>query len=421
MPSSRRAAAPALLGVIAVLGGLAGVPARAADPIRIGVIAEASSIAGAAIPNGAQVAADEINAAGGIGGRRIELVTYDDHNSSTDAVRALQRLVNEDHVQAVIASYVSEIVLALSPWANRLHVPMLTPGAASDQISEQVHADYERTKYTFHAYLTSAALARSVCDSARDALVGALHLHTAAIMSEDAAWTGPLDAGYAECLPTIGLQVVDHVRFSPDTGDFTPIYNAIEAKHPDLIVTGIAHVGVQPTVQWAQKQVPVPMAGISAQATSGTFWKSTNGAANGVLFQNLVAPGVASTPKTNPFTDAYTKRFGITPAYCGYTAADDVHIIAEAVARAGSTDGAKLVTALEATDYEGTVGRTQFYGREDRFTHSMRYGPGLVTGLLMQWQAGADGTGRLVALWPASVASGRIAFPAFVKGMHPGG
>ena len=98
-----------------------------------------------------------------------------------------------------------------------------------------------------------------------------------------------------------------------------------------------------------------------------------------------------------------------------------MHIIAEAVARAGSTDGTGLVTALEATDYLGTVGRTQFYGREDRYTHSMKYGPGLVTGLLMQWQPGVDGNGRLVALWPANVASGQVAFPAFVKGGRPGG
>ena len=62
--------------------------ASAADPIRIGVIAENSAISGIAIPNAAQVAADEINAAGGVDGRKIEIVAYDDHNSAVDAVRA---------------------------------------------------------------------------------------------------------------------------------------------------------------------------------------------------------------------------------------------------------------------------------------------------------------------------------------------
>jgi branched-chain amino acid transport system substrate-binding protein len=93
--------------------------ARAAEPIRIGVIAEASAISGVAIPNAAKLAAEEINAAGGIDGRKIEIFDYDDHNSSADAIRAFQRAANEDHVNAVIASYVSEVVLAMEPWAGR--------------------------------------------------------------------------------------------------------------------------------------------------------------------------------------------------------------------------------------------------------------------------------------------------------------
>ena len=56
-----------------------------------------------------------------------------------------------------------------------------------------------------------------------------------AIMSEDAAWTKPLDTGYEECLPKIGLKVLDHIRFSPDTTDFTPIFNKIEGAKPDVI------------------------------------------------------------------------------------------------------------------------------------------------------------------------------------------
>src|SRR5215470_4730530 len=70
-------------------------------PIKIGVIAEVQAIAGAATPGGAQIAADEINAKGGILGRKVEIVTYDNHSSSADSVRAFQRAVNEDKVSAV--------------------------------------------------------------------------------------------------------------------------------------------------------------------------------------------------------------------------------------------------------------------------------------------------------------------------------
>src|SRR5215468_1480529 len=389
---------------------MATTPALAADPIKIGVIAEAQAIAGASIPQAAQMAADEINAKGGVDGRKIEVITYDNHSSSADSVRAFQRAVNEDKVNIVIASYISEVVLALEPWASRLKTPFVTPGAASNEISKSVHADYEKNKYTFHGYLTSAALALSVCDAAKDLLVDKMHMKSAVIMSEDAAWTKPLDVGYEECLPKIGLKVVDHIRFSPDTTDFTPIFNKIEGAKPDVIITGISHVGVQPTVQWKNQQVPIPMFGISSQATNETFGKDTNDAAEGVLYQGVSGPNVAVTAKSVPFAENFKKRYGNYPSYAGYTAYDEVYYIADAVKRAGSTEADKLVAALEKTDWEGTIGRIQFYGKDDPFTHSIKYGKGLITGLMLQWQ-----DGQQVAVWPKEVAKAQIKFPSFIK------
>jgi len=382
----------------------------AADPIKIGVIAEAQAIAGASIPQAAQMAADEINAKGGVDGRKIEIVTYDNHSSSAESVRAFQRAVSEDKVVAVIGSYISEVVLALEPWAARLKTPFITPGAASNEISLNVHNDYEKNKYTFHGYLTSAALAQSVCDATKDLMVDDRHMKSAIIMSEDAAWTKPLDVGYQECLPKIGLKVLDHIRFSPDTTDFTPIFNKIEGAKPDVIITGISHVGVQPTVQWKTQQVPVAMVGISSQASNSTFWNDTNGAADGVVFQAVSGPDVAVTPKTLPFTEGFKKRYGNFPSYAGYTSYDEVYFIADAIHRAGSTNADKMVAALEKTDWLGTIGRVQFYGKDDQFTHSIKYGKGLITGLMLQWQ-----NGKQVTVWPKDVAKGTIHFPSFIK------
>ncbi len=398
-----------LLGATA-LGLSLSSAAHAADPIKIGVIAEAQAIAGASIPQAAQMAAEEINAKGGVDGRQIQIVAYDNHSSSADSVRAFQRAVNEDKVNAVITSYISEVVLALEPWASRLKTPMITPGAASNEITRAIHDNYEKNKYTFHGYLTSAALAQSVCDAAKDLLVDGKKMKSAVIMSEDAAWTKPLDIGYQECLPKIGLKVLDHIRFSPDTTDFTPIFNKIESSKPDVIITGISHVGVQPTVQWKNQQVPIPMFGISSQATNSTFGKDTNNAADGVLYQGVSGPGVAVTPKSVPFAENFKKKFGNYPSYAGYTSYDEVYMIADAVKRAGSTDADKLVTALEKTDWEGTIGRVQFYGKEDKFTHGLKYGKGLITGLILQWQ-----NGQQVAVWPKEVAKSELKFPSFIK------
>src|SRR5208283_4755511 len=98
------------------------------------------------------------------------------------------------------------------------------------------------------------------------------------------------------------------------------------------------------------------------------------------------APDVAVTPKTMPFATAYEKKFGVTPSYAGYTAYDDVYMFAEAFRKAGGTDPDKVVAAMEQTDHVGTIGRIQFIGRDQAFTHGMKTGPGYITGLMVQWQ-----------------------------------
>jgi len=384
------------------------------EPIKIGIISEESAIPGAGISKGARLAAEAINAAGGVDGRRLELVQYDDHSQAADAVRAFQRAVSQDKVVAVIGTYISEIALALQPWAARSHVPFITTGAASNDISKHIHDDYDKNKYTFHEFMASRFIADSVCDSIKQALQPHYSIKTAVVFSEDAAWTAPLDAEYLECLPKIGVKVLDHVRFSADTGDFTPLFNRIEGQKPDVIVTGISHVGVQPTVQWAQQQVPVPMVGYSGQATSGTFWNDTNGAAAGVVTFSVAAAGAELTAKTQPFVNDYIKHFGDAPVLTGFTTYDAVFVLAEAIKRAGSTDSDQLVAALEKTDYVGTVGRVQFYGRNNDFTHAMKYGPEFVTGTMLQWQ-----NGKQVILWPRAAAQTKISFPAFTHLQRP--
>src|SRR6185437_4716382 len=85
-------------GAFFVLATVSPGHAQSKEPIKIGVISEAQSVAGSSIPQGAQLAADEINAKGGIDGRKIQIVSYDDHSSAADAVRAFQRAANQDHV-----------------------------------------------------------------------------------------------------------------------------------------------------------------------------------------------------------------------------------------------------------------------------------------------------------------------------------
>ena len=386
-------------------------PGYAEDTIKIGVIAEAQAVAGSSIPQAAQLAADEINAAGGVNGKKIEIVTYDNHSSAAESVRAFQRAANEDHVNAVIASYISEVVLALEPWTGRLKTVMVTPGAASDVITQNIAKDYDHLKYTFHGYSTSTSIADATCDAAKDLLVNQLHMKSAVVMSEDAAWTTPLDEEYLKCLPNIGIKVSITSAMSPDTTDFTPIFNKIEGEKPDVIITGISHVGVQPTVQWKQQEVPIPMFGVSSQATNSSFWNDTNGAR-----RRRAVSGLCRAGRRGDAEDAAVRRgvqasaSATIPSYCGYTAYDEVYYLADAFKRAGSTDPDKLVDALEKTDYVGTIGRVKFKGKDSPNPHALKIGPDTITGLMLQWQ-----DGKQTNLWPAKVANGKLKFPKFIK------
>ena len=387
-----RAGLGASLALALALGSLA-TPAHADEqgPIKIGVISEQSAIVGQSISQGATLAVRDINAKGGINGRKLEMVLYDDHSSASEAVRAYQRAAEQDHVKAMVVTFLSEVALAVEPWAARLHMPTITPGAASNLISDQVHDHYARYKYMFDGWLNAQLLADSVCDAAHQLFVQGLHLKTAAIMSEDADWTKPLDAGYEKCLPKAGLRITDLIRFNPDTTDFTPIFNKIEAKHPDIIMTGIGHVGVQPTVQWHSQQVPIPMAGISAQATNPRFWKDTNGAANGVVTESGMAPGLAVTPRTLPVEKEFMAKYGRLPAYDGFTAYDEVWALAQAMQRAHSTRPDAIVAEMEKTHMVGSLGTYGFYGRKDAVHPfaALRQGLGPRRGpAVAGWQAG---------------------------------
>lgn len=401
------------LGGAAVMTSLLAAPAisRATDElIKIGIIAEESTINGAPIPKAAQMAVEKVNVHGGVLGRKLKLVTYDDHASSTEAVKAFERLARQDKVTAVIGSFMSEVALALEPWSARLKMPFITPGASSMKIPQAVQRDYDRFKYTFQGTLNAFLNGESICQSAHELLVGKFDIKRCVVMSEDADWTITMDAAFRKFLPRAGIQAVEYIRFSPDTTDFTPIFNKVEALKPDIIITEWAHVGVVPTVQWAEGRVPIPLYGENAEVADSSFWKDTHGDAEGAETESMAGPTSSITPQTVPFGNEYKRRYGSFPAYAGYGSYDMVFVIAEAIERASSTDPDDLVAALEKTDHVGTMGRCRFYGRDSEFAHALKYGIDLVPGVMLQWQRG-----QLRTVWPTKFADAEIEYPTFVR------
>jgi branched-chain amino acid transport system substrate-binding protein len=385
-------------------------PLHAAEnPIRIGVMAKFAQINGAAILNGAKMATEEINAAGGIDGRKIELMTYDDQGSASDATLAFQRAVREDGVKAMVGTFLSEIAITLTPWAARLKVPYIVTGAGADQVGQLVHDHYPDYKYVFRTILPASSTAKGVCDSVHDLAGGQLGYKRVALMTEDAAWTKSYDAFLQKCLPENGLEIVKTIKVATDTSDFTPIFQQIEASKAQAIVTGVGIIGNKPVVQWANQQVPMLLMGYNAQAGASAFWKETSGATQGVSTFTAASTDSPLTPKTIPFATKYQEKYGTTPAAHSFATYDALYLLKDAIERAKSTDGGAIADAMEKSDYVGASGHIVFQGPKDPLTHDMKFGKDFVTGVAVQWQ-----DGKQVTVWPTDIAKNKITLPKFV-------
>ncbi|MEA2778847.1 MAG: branched-chain amino acid transport system substrate-binding protein, partial [Rhodospirillaceae bacterium] len=131
----------ALGGLVLAASGRWTLPAFAGDTIKIGApfnMTGAVASLDAPAANGAKLKAQEINDAGGVLGKKIELVTYDTKTDPTVIASTGSRLVNEDKVSVIIGFTDSDSVLALGPIAEKAGIPFVTPGATSPKLPEQV-------------------------------------------------------------------------------------------------------------------------------------------------------------------------------------------------------------------------------------------------------------------------------------------
>lgn len=389
----------------------------AAETINIGVMGPKSHILGQTIFNAATLAADEINAQGGIDGKQIKLYEYDTNFSATDATRSIQRAKQQDDVSAMVGIFTSEVALAMMPWSSRLKLPLIVTTATLTDIADKVAAEPERYKYVFHSYVNSRVLGAQICAAQKLYFAKNETLRKygrVALFAEDAEWTKPVMAMYKECLPDAGVSIVDTLVFAPNTTDFAPLYSRIKKAKADAIITVVGHVGVESVIQWNQQQVPALMTGINAQATASQFWKATNGSTEGLISTTAALNGAPITDRTPAFFEAYTKRFGVAqPAFNAYTTYDTIYALKHAIAKAGSADPDKLVAALETVDFKGTLGQFRFHGKDGAYPHEVVAdfadpAKGL-SFLVFQWQSG-----KQVILWPERLAEGQPKIPAFV-------
>jgi len=379
------------------------------DTIKIGVIGPMKFVQGQGHWNGATMAAEEINAKGGIqvGAKKmkIQLIQADSNEflNVTDATNAMERIITKDKVDFVVGGFRTEAVLAMQDIAMENKKIFIGVGAAHDELCLRVAKDYKTYKYWFRGSpFNSTFLGRT--SFIHLATVGAILKQSlnipkvkVAIVAEKAEWTEPMIKAAEGALPNMGMEIVGVWRPSPVATDVTAELSAIQRSEAHMIFTIFSSsVGIPFARQAGELKIPAVQVGINVEAQKDGFWQATQKMGNFVTTMNTYARGVEYNELTRPFVDGYVKKFNETPTYTADVYAAIVYTIAPAIEKTGTLDPDKLVTFMENDVHKvpsGVIGYLK--DGEGRQLHELRWGPGYLTALGVQWQ-----DGELKAFWP---------------------
>jgi len=399
-----------------------------AKTIKIGVIGPMNFVQGKQHWNGATMAAEELNAKGGVQvGKekmKIELVKADSNEALnvTDATNAMERLLTSDKVDFVVGGFRTEAVLAMQDIAMDNKKIFIGCGAAHPELCLRVAKDYNRYKYFFRGTpFNSGYLVRT--SFAHIGLAGAvlkkelnLPMVKVAIVAEKAVWADPMVEAAKGVIPKMGMEMVGVWRPSSNATDVTAELSAIQQSGAHLIFTMFSgSVGIPFARQAGELKIPAIQVGINVEAQKDGFWEATKGMGNYVFTMNTYARGIEYNELTKPFMDTYIKRFGETPAYTADTYTAILHSLAPAIEAVGSLDADKIVAYMENHETLAPSGKIKYEkDAQGKPTHDLTWGPGYLTSLGVQWQ-----DGKLVGVWPNKWVPAPGAPEVTYKGMVP--
>jgi branched-chain amino acid transport system substrate-binding protein len=371
-------------------------------PIKVGVIGPFKLTPGRDMEEASKMAAEEINAAGGVLGRKLQLVFAETEQSPEKGKTAVERLLFVDKVDVIIGEHRSEVALAVQPIIMENKKIFLSTGTGSPLLSENVLKDYAKYKYYFRTFLNSEQMAEQMVKQLDD-MMATNKMDRVAIVAETAVWLEPIvDALKA----SLGTKLVAVERVSTNAKDLSVELSRVQGAKAQIVFNILAaDAGLPLARQWADRQIPALVTGYTVMAQSDRFWEQTEGRAQGFMTwkHGVRAP---ISPKTIPYWDRYTKKYGHVPgAYTNFATYDGVYVLVDAIKRAGSLDSDALVKALEATNYIGVSGRIKFQKR-----HDPEAGPDFVPFTYVQWNKG-----EMVTVWPPSMKSGEFANPPWMK------
>lgn len=335
--------------------GGAGAEPQSGDVYKISMnltLSGGSAGYGIAYKNGADLAAAEINQAGGVNGKKLELVYDDNKLAPTEAVAIAQKRLDES--VASIVGISGSTFLAVMPLAKEKGVPLLAPGIGTVQITE------EKNPFVFRTHLNDKIGAAVVVNY----LVNKLGAKKVAIIHDQNDYGVGGKNAAIEALNKLNLEPLAVESYKGGDVDFTT--QLLKAKSADAVITwGLGPEQSLIAQQMRSLGIKAQIAGGAALDNFPAYAKPAGDAANGAIFITAYFPDT-SNAKTKAFIDAFKAKYNQEPDVFAVNSYDSIYIIAEALKKAGG-DRAKLRDAIAGIDYKGANGDYRFNSMGDNF------------------------------------------------------
>ena len=321
-----------------------------ADVIKVGEYASLTGKEagfGQSSHDGTALAVDDLNAAGGVLGKKIELITEDDQSQAGQPSIDVRKLISDDGVVAILGEVASSRSLEAAPICQQAHIPMISPASTNPRVTEV-------GDYIFRVCFIDPFQGTVMANFATKTL----KLKTAAVFTD---MTSDYSMGLAKFFKqrfiANGGKIVADEKYNGGDKDFSAQLTAIKAANPDgIFIPGYyTEVGLI-AIQARQLGLNIPLFG-------GDGWEGAplipiGGAAlEGTYFSTHFTPQ-DTTPMVQDFVKKYEARYNATPDAMAALGYDSLMILADAIKRAGTTAGPAVRDALAATkDFPGITGK----------------------------------------------------------------
>ncbi len=374
------------------------------NEIKIAVTGPMTNIQGEMMWWGAEMAANEINEAGGVTvgdetySVRLIQVETDEIMDPLGAVSAVEDVIVSEDPHFLIGGFRTEAVMPYTDMVARDYQKIFVIcGAATNELLEgRIDEDYDTWKYLFRVtpikstdlVTVTILMLNDVAMAVREEL--GIEQPKVAVLAEALEWNEALVQMAPQIFPTLGLEYVDTFRPSATASDVTTELRGIEASGAHIIYTIFSGpVGIPFGKQWGELEIPAAPVGINVEAQKSGYYPATDGFGDYDYTLMTFAQNAEITPETIPFIEKFVDLYGQLPNYNADTYSA-VYMLTEAAERAGTLDTDAVIVEMEQTDRIGAAGRLVFDEN-----HDVTWGPGYVTAVGVQWQ-----DGELLGAWP---------------------